>query len=317
MIYTVSFNPSLDYVVWVKEFVLGNVHRAESEEIYAGGKGINVSTVLRQLEIDNTALGFVAGFTGREIVNRLDEMGIPSDFITLDKGMSRINVKLKSDGATETEANGVGPVIEQKHLEMFYEKLECIKDGDFLVLCGSVPQSIKDMSKVYYHICKRVRSKNIKLVVDAEGDFLKNTLSERPFLLKPNHYELGMLFNRVLKSEEEIIECASRLQKEGASNVLVSMAGDGALLIDEFGNIRRQAAPEGKVINSVGAGDSMVAGFLAGLLKNQKNARSGYSAKDYEYALKLGVAAGSASAFSSAFPGKTMLEKIQVQMGIG
>lgn len=316
MIYTVTFNPSLDYVVWVKEFILGNSHRAETEEIYAGGKGINVSTVLRQLEVDNIALGFVAGFSGREIINRLNEIGIPSDFITLSQGMSRINLKLKSDGSTETEVNGLGPVIEQIHLNQFYEKMECIKDGDFLVLSGSVPQSIKDLSNVYLHICKLVKTKKVKLVVDAEGDFLRNTLSERPFLVKPNHHELSMLFDRVLTTEEDIIDCASKLQKEGASNVLVSLAGDGALLLDEYGNILKQAAPKGEVINSVGAGDSMVAGFIAGLLKIHKFDSTEYTPKDYQYALKLGVAAGSASAFSSAYPAKKMIERIQSQMGI-
>jgi 1-phosphofructokinase len=316
MIYTITFNPSLDYVVWIGKFLLGSVHRAEAEEIYAGGKGINVSTVLRQLEIDNTALGFVAGFTGREIVNRLSSLGIPSDFITLDRGMSRINLKLKSDGFTETEVNGLGPVIEQKDLELLYEKLGRINDGDFLVLCGSVPQSIKDMSNLYRHICELVKSKNVKLVVDAEGDFLRNTLSERPFLIKPNHHELGMLFDRELKTEEEIIECAKMLHTEGAVNVLVSMAGDGALLIDGFGNILRQPAPKGEVVNSVGAGDSMVAGFLAGLLKNHPDENCEYTPEDYQYALKLGVAAGSASAFSSAFPDKAMIERMKSQLGI-
>jgi 1-phosphofructokinase len=316
MIYTITFNPSLDYVVWIGKFLLGSVHRAETEEIYAGGKGINVSTVLRQLEIDNTALGFVAGFTGREIVNRLSSLGIPSDFIILDRGMSRINLKLKSDGSTETEVNGLGPVIEQKDLELLYEKLGRINDGDFLVLCGSVPQSIKDMSNLYRHICELVKSKNVKLVVDAEGDFLRNTLSERPFLIKPNHHELGMLFDRELKTEEEIIECAKMLHTEGAVNVLVSMAGDGALLIDEFGNILRQSAPKGEVVNSVGAGDSMVAGFLAGLLKDHSCEDRRYTPADYQYALKLGVAAGSASAFSSAFPDKAMIERMKNQLGI-
>jgi len=316
MIYTVTFNPSLDYVVWVKEFVLGNSHRAETEELYAGGKGINVSTVLRQLEVDNIALGFVAGFTGREIINRLDGIGVPSEFITLNQGMSRINLKLKSNGSTETEVNGLGPVIEQIHLKLFYEKLECIRDGDFLVLSGSVPQSIKDMSYVYLHICRLVKSKKVKLVVDTEGDFLRNTLCERPFLIKPNQRELGMLFDRVITTEQEIIECASRLQKEGASNVLVSLAGDGALLLNEYGHILKLAAPKGKVINSVGAGDSMVAGFLAGLLKIHKSDLPEYSPEDYQYALKLAVASGSASAFSSAYPDKKMIEKIQRQMGI-
>ncbi|MDF2539055.1 MAG: pfkB [Herbinix sp.] len=315
MIYTVTFNPSLDYAVWIKEFHLGNVHRAESEELYAGGKGINVSTVLKQLEVDNTALGFAAGFTGREILHRLNELEIPSDFILLKQGMSRINVKLKSIGPTETEVNGIGPVIEQKDLEELYQKLNCIKDGDYLVLSGSVPQSIKDLSNIYWNICKMVKTKKVKVVVDSEGDFLWNTLSERPFLIKPNHLELGMLFHKVLTTQEDIIDCAIRLQREGAVNVLVSMAGDGALLLDEYGNIVRQAAPKGEVVNSVGAGDSMVAGFLAGLIKPFSESKSHFTPQDYQYALKLAVASGSASAFSSAFPDRKMIDRIKQQMG--
>lgn len=316
MIYTLTFNPTLDYVVWIGKFKLGNIHTAKSEQIYAGGKGINVSTVLKQLEVDNTALGFVAGFTGKEIVKRLEELEIPTDFITLDQGMSCINLKLKSDGSAETEVNGLGPVIEQKDLELLYEKLGQIGDGDFLVLSGSVPQSIRDMSKLYCQICGQVKTKNVRIVVDAEGDFLRNTLGEHPFLIKPNLHELEMLFDRELKTEEAITECAGILQKEGAVNVLVSMAGNGALLIDEYGNILRQEAPGGEVFNSVGAGDSMVAGFLAGLLKSHPGDHPIYSPEDYQYALKFGVAAGSASAFSSAFPDKSMIEKMKNRLGI-
>lgn len=314
MIYTVTFNPSLDYVVRVAEFVLGNLHRAESEELFVGGKGINVSTVLKRLDVDSVALGFVAGFTGNEIINRLEKMGISSDFIMLNKGTSRINVKLKSDITKETEINGQGPAVEQKYLKQFYEKLECIKDGDLLVLSGSVSPDMLSKSDVYSNICKLVKTKKVKLVIDAEGDLLRNTLCNRPFLIKPNRIELGKLFGEELLTEESIIDCAGRLQKEGAVNVLVSMAEEGALLVDEFGRVIRQAAPRGEVINSVGAGDSMMAGFLAGLLKIHAEGEKDYAPEDYQNALKLGVSAGSAAAFSNGLPDKKMIDNIYRQM---
>ena len=314
MIYTVTFNPSLDYMVQVNEFVLGCLHRTEAEELFVGGKGINVSIVLKRLEVDSIALGFVAGFTGSEIISRLRDMGIASDFITLNQGTSRINIKLKSDSNMETEINGQGPVIGAKYLKQFYEKLECIKDDDILVLSGSVPQSMIAKDNVYSTICKLVKTKKIKLVVDAEGDLLRNTLSSHPFLIKPNRNELGKLFGEELKSEEEIIYCASQLQKEGAVNVLVSMAEEGALLIDEYGRVLRQPAPKGQVINSVGAGDSMIAGFLAGLLMIQEAGHKEYAPEDYYNALKFSVAAGSASTFSSGLPDKKMMNNIHKLM---
>lgn len=316
MIYTVTFNPSLDYVVWINQFQLGTIHMAKEETIYAGGKGINVSTVLKQLDIDNVALGFVAGFSGREIIDQLNRIGVVSDFISLNQGMSRINIKLKSDGPVETDVNGLGPIIEKEHVELFFDKLKFIQDGDFLVLSGSVPKCLKGMSHIYSDLCKLVRDRRVRIVVDTEGDFLRNTLSDRPFLIKPNHHELGALFHRELKTREDIIDCAKLLQQEGAQNVLVSMAGDGALLVDEYGNITQQAAPKGEVVNSVGAGDSMVAGFLAGILSCKKSNGEDYNPEDYKYALKFGIATGSASAFSSGFPEKAMIEKMKKHLGL-
>lgn len=313
MIYTVTFNPSLDYVVRVADFELGRLHRTQGEELFVGGKGINVSIVLKKLGIESIALGFTAGFTGKEIENRLNTMGISSDFIHVSQGMSRINIKLKSDGNVETEVNGQGPVIGKDALEQFYSKLDNIRDGDFLILSGSVPKSMEDGDSVYSHICRRMKDKHVKLVVDAEGDLLRNTLGYRPFLIKPNHHELGKLFYEEHMTKEKAVEYAGQLQMEGAVNVLVSMAGDGAFLLDETGAVTWQAAPQGKVINSVGAGDSMIAGFLAGLMGypdiKEPNTQ-GFCSDDYRKALDYGVAAGSASAFSNGLPERELIEEI-------
>lgn len=337
MIYTVTLNPSLDYVVRVPELKPGNLHRTNGEELYVGGKGINVTTVLKQLGADSLSLGFIAGFTGKEIENKLHQMGISSDFITVTEGMSRINVKLKSEQAIETEINGQGPVIGTYEMEQLYRKLEKLQDGDILVLSGSVPKKYKnnkysdvssqqaysgatyvdnqnmqaDRDDTYADICSRLTGRRLKLVVDAEGRFLSNTLKYRPFLIKPNHLELGGLFGRSLTSEESIIECAKRLQEEGAQNVLVSLAEQGALLLDSDGRITRQRAPQGRVLNSVGAGDALVAGFLYGLLQTGKESlREDYTVEDYQRALKYGVATGSASAFTEGFPGKDRIEEL-------
>lgn len=284
MIYTVTFNPAIDYVVRVEEFSLGQVNRSSREEIQFGGKGINVSVMLKHLGTDSCALGFLAGFTGKAIEDDLHRMGIRTDFIHLSQGMTRINVKLKAK--EETEINGQGPEISQADFQKLLEQVALLRPGDTLVLAGSIPQSLPD--DVYERIIQSLAGKDIQVVVDATRDLLCHVLKYRPFLIKPNHIELGEIFDRTLHTDEEIRECASLLQQRGARNVLVSMAGDGAILLDETGAFHKIAAPKGKVKNSVGAGDSMVAGFLAGYLQS----------RDYETALRIGAAAGSATAFS-------------------
>ncbi len=284
MIYTVTFNPALDYVVRLDQLDLGGVNRASSEDVQLGGKGINVSWVLRELGHDNVALGFVAGFTGRAIEEGLARKGVKTDFIHLPAGLTRINVKLKA--GQETEINGKGPDISAQALDQLYQKLDALTEGDVLVLAGSIPASLP--SDVYQSILARLAGRGVLCVVDATKDLLVNVLQYRPFLIKPNDHELGEIFGRTLCGDEEIRECAEKLQQMGARNVLVSMAGDGALLLDEQGGCHRLAAHTGQVKNSVGAGDSMVAGFVAGYLETG----------DYQYALRLGSAAGSATAFS-------------------
>lgn len=284
MIYTVTFNPSLDYIINIENLKMGETNRSSSEMILSGGKGINVSTVLKNLGFENVALGFIAGFTGKEIEKGAKEFGINTDFIELREGLSRINVKIKAD--KETEINCTGPSISPDELEMLYSKLRELKDGDILVLAGSVPPSLPQ--DIYEKIMEMLQNKGIKIVVDATKDLLLNVLKYNPFVIKPNNHELGEMFGVVLKTEEEIIEYAKKLQDMGARNVLISRAGDGAIMITENGEIYKSAAPKGTVVNSVGAGDSMVAGFIAGYLNNGS----------YEEAFKTGVATGSASAFS-------------------
>lgn len=284
MIYTVTFNPAIDYVVRVEEFSLGQVNRSSREEIQFGGKGINVSVMLNHLGTDSCALGFLAGFTGKAIEDDLRRMGIRTDFIHLSQGMTRINVKLKAK--EETEINGQGPGISQADFQKLLEQVALLQPGDTLVLAGSIPQSLPD--DVYERIIQSLAGKDIQVVVDATRDLLCHVLKYRPFLIKPNHIELGEIFDRTLHTDEEIRECASLLQQRGARNVLVSMAGDGAILLDETSAFHKIAAPKGEVKNSVGAGDSMVAGFLTGYLQS----------RDYETALRTGAAAGSATAFS-------------------
>lgn len=284
MIYTITFNPALDYVVHVNNFTPGAVNRTVKENIFYGGKGINVSAVLANLGYPSTALGFIAGFTGDEIERGVKTLGFSSDFIRIKEGMSRINVKLKSN--EESEINGMGPAITPKDVSILFEKLENLKKGDVLVLSGSIPSVID--SRIYETILARLEGRGILSLVDAEKDLLLNVLKYHPFLIKPNNYELGDMFGVTLKDESEIIEYAGRLQKMGARNVLVSMAGDGALLVTENGQVHRQGVADGIVKNSVGAGDSMVAGFLAGYLENG----------NYAHALRLGTAAGGATAFS-------------------
>ncbi len=290
MIYTVTFNPALDYVVRVDHFALGEVNRTEQERIYYGGKGLNVSAVLSTLGYGNTALGFVAGFTGDEIERGVKGLGFRSDFIRVEKGLSRINVKLKSQ--VETEINGMGPEITGEDVTQLFEKLDRLTAGDVLVLSGSIPKSIND--DIYERIMESLDGRGVRIVVDATKDLLINVLPYHPFLIKPNNHELGEMFGVTLHGPEEIIDYGKRLQKKGARNVLISMAGDGAILITEEEEVFRMGVPKGTVKNSVGAGDSMVAGFIAGYLENGS----------FEHALRLGSAAGSASAFSEGLAGK-------------
>lgn len=302
MIYTVTFNPALDYVISVDHFTPGKINRTVSENMICGGKGINVSALLANLGYESTALGFVAGFTGAEIEKRAKELGFASDFIHVKKGMSRINVKMKSD--EETEINGMGPDIQQEDVDALFEKLDGLKDGDVLVLSGSIPSMISH--HIYEEIMKRLEDRGVRMVVDAEKDLLLDVLPLKPFLIKPNNHELGDLFGTTLYTEEEIIMYAQKLQKMGAVNVLVSMAEKGALLLAEDGQVRKMRPPKGTVVNSVGAGDSMVAGFLAGYLNTG----------DYEKALELGTAAGSATAFVSWLASKEEIVRYLVRPAI-
>ena len=295
MVYTVTFNPAIDYVVHTEEMKLGVTNRSDREEMYFGGKGINVSIVLRELGIDSKALGFIAGFTGEAIEKGLADVGIDTDFVRLETGNSRINVKIKA--SEETELNGQGPDIDDKAISALFEKLDGLSDGDTLVLAGSIPSSLP--SDIYERILERLSGRNIRAVVDATKDLLLNVLKYKPFLIKPNNHELGEMFGVTLNSDEEIETYARKLQEMGAVNVLISMAGDGAMLIDEYGKMHRCGVCKGVVKNSVGAGDSMVAGFIAGVING-----------DYEYALKLGTAAGGATAFSDGLATKDEITEL-------
>ena len=263
MIYTVTFNPAIDYVVELVSFNIGEVNRTTREYMNLGGKGVNVSRVLTNLEIPNTALGFVAGFTGEALKTGLGEMGVKTDFIKLKEGNTRINVNIK--GITETDINARGPEIPDNAIEELFNKLDNLKNGDILVLDGSIPASLP--SDMYERIMSKLYGKGIKFVVDATKDLLLKSLKYEPFLIKPNNHELGEIFGIQLKNDDEIIYYARELKKKGAKNVLVSMAGDGAVLVDENNIAHKIGTPKGKVVNSVGAGDSMVAGFLAGYLE--------------------------------------------------
>ncbi|MBU5474601.1 MAG: 1-phosphofructokinase [Clostridiales bacterium] len=296
MIYTVTFNPCLDYIVSVDDFTLGRVNRTTKELVYPGGKGINVSLVLKNLGMESTALGFTAGFTGTEIEQALQRWGCYTDFIRVEDGMSRINIKLRSN--EESEINGQGPKISKEALEQLYEKLDAMTSEDVLVLAGSIPGSMPDSS--YELIMERVAAKNMKVAVDATGDLLVNVLKYHPFLIKPNNHELEEIFHTPMDSNDTIIVHAKKLQQMGAKNVLISMAGDGAILVSEDGEVRQSPAPKGKVVNSVGAGDSMVAGFLTGYL----------TTGNYGEAFRMGIATGSASAFSERLATKPEVEEI-------
>lgn len=299
MIYTVTFNPAIDYVVHTDALTLGTINRAHREQMFPGGKGINVSLVLAELGIPSKALGFVAGFTGRAIEEEIAQRGVETDFVHLEGGCSRINIKIKSN--LETDLNGQGPAIPAKALTKLYEKLDRLTDGDTLVLAGSIPNTLPD--DIYEKILARISGRSIKTVVDATKNLLLNVLKYHPFLVKPNREELGEMFHATLSHENEVLFYARRLREMGAANVLVSMAGDGAVLLDGQNRIHRCPACRGKVKNSVGAGDSMVAGFLAGMQRG-----------DCGYALKLGTAAGGATAFSDGLATKEAIYKLLGQL---
>ena len=299
MIYTVTFNPAIDYVIHADSMKVGEVNRSHGEEVYIGGKGINVSLVLSELGIKSKALGFVAGFTGDEIISGLEKKGIDADFVRLKSGFTRINVKIKS--AEETELNGKGPHITDGELLEIYKKLEAITDGDTIILAGSIPSTLP--SDIYEKILEKLSDRKIKAVVDATGELLKKVLKFKPFLVKPNNFELGEMFGVKLTSIEEIECYAKKLREMGAENVIVSMAKDGALLVDSEGKTHVCGVCSGKVVNSVGAGDSMVAGFVAGS-----------AGGDYEYALKLGTACGGATAFSEWLAEKKLIDELLTQL---
>lgn len=296
MIYTVTFNPALDYVMRMDDLKLGSTNRSKEEAIFYGGKGINVSCVLKNLGIDSIALGFVAGFTGREIADGVKAQGVMTDFITLKEGMSRINVKIKA--GEETEINAQGPAIDAEELDHMFQKISHIQDGDILVLAGAIPATLP--SDIYESIMEKLQDKKVDIVVDATKDLLKNVLKYHPFLIKPNNHELGELFGVTLQTDEEIEIHAKKLQELGARNVLVSMAGDGSLLVTETGEVHRMGVAKGKVVNSVGAGDSMVAGFVASYITNH----------NYLEALKFGTATGGATAFSEGLATKEQVEEL-------
>jgi 1-phosphofructokinase len=284
MIYTVTFNPSLDYIVRVKDFQTGKVNRTNYEQILGGGKGVNVSIVLGNLGHESTTLGFTGGFTGDALKQLLWKQGVKTDFIEVEEGFTRINVKMKSD--QETEINGQGPKITPQNVETLFTKLDGLNDGDILVISGSIPNTLPD--DMYERIMQRLQNKKIEIIVDATQDLLVNVLKYHPYLIKPNNHELGEIFGVELKTRKEVIPFAKKLQEMGARNVLISMAGEGAVFISENGDVKESEAPKGKVINSVGAGDSMVAGFITGMIETQ----------DYEKAFRMGICTGSASAFS-------------------
>lgn len=303
MIYTVTFNPAIDYIAEVEDFKINEINRAVSERILAGGKGINVSVVLKNLGIESIALGFIGGFTGREIQHKVEEFGIKTNFVYMPDKFSRINVKLQSitEGVItkETAINGEGPKISNEEVNEFMKKIENIEKEDFIVLAGSVSRNMKD--DIYEKICSKVKEKGAKIVADATGKLLVNVLKHNPFLIKPNKEELEEIFEKDIQTNEEIVFYAKKLQQMGAENVLISMDKDGAILVTQNRKILYSEAPKGKLVKSVGSGDSMVAGFLTGFMKYN----------DYEKALKMGIAAGSASAFSKKLATK---EEIMYQL---
>ncbi len=303
MIYTVTFNPSLDYIVSVDDFRLGLTNRTSSEQMFPGGKGINVSIVLKNLGLDSTALGFIAGFTGEEIDRRLAGMGCSTEFIPVDAGISRINVKLKN--IEGTEINGQGPEISEEKVNQLLARLDRLTAEDVLVLAGSIPATMPD--DIYSNIMERLQSRGTMVVVDATRDLLVNVLEYHPFLIKPNNHELGEIFDVALDTRDSVVPYARKLQEAGARNVLISMAGAGAVLVAEDGSVYERPAPKGVLVNGVGAGDSMVAGFLTGWFEKH----------DYEHAFKMGIAAGSASAFSETLATRSQVEHIYGELNEG
>lgn len=302
MIYTVTLNSSIDYVVKLNNLSTGDINRSSEEYVYPGGKGINVSLILKELGYKSNALGFISGFTGQYIESILNERGLNSDFIKLENGFTRINVKIKSN--EETEINGQGPHISSEKLDKLYEKIESLNEDDILVLAGSIPSTLDE--KLYENIMARIENKGIKVVVDATKNLLLNVLKYKPFLIKPNNIELEEMFNVKLETTEDIVSYANKLKEMGAKNVLVSMGKDGALLVTEDNKVLKSSVAKGEVKNSVGAGDSMVGGFIAGYLKN----------KSYEEALKLGAASGSATAFSYDLATSDFINELLEQINI-
>ena len=284
MIYTITFNPALDYISQVENFEIGKINRTKMEKILPGGKGLNVSTVLKNLGIESTALGFIAGFTGEELKRSIEEKGIKTDFITVKKGITRINVKISSKD--ETALNGNGPETTEEDINKLLEKIEKIKKEDIVILAGNIPRCINN--DIYEIICKTLEKNNVTFVVDATKELLMNVLKYKPFLIKPNKEELEETFKEKIETKEEIIVHAKKLQQMGAQNVLISLGGEGAILVTTEGKEYYSKAPKGKVLNTVGAGDSMVAGFMAGYTQSG----------DFEQAFKMGIATGSASSFS-------------------
>ncbi len=297
MIYTVTFNPALDYIVRLDSFAAGGINRVNYEQVLGGGKGINVSIVLANMGIKSTALGFIAGFTGEEIKRQLITQNVDFDFVQLPEGFTRINVKVKAD--VETEINGQGPNISEAKQQELFDQLDKLQEGDTLVLAGSIPNTLPD--DIYERIMGRLQGKGIRIIVDATKKLLMNVLKYNPFLIKPNNHELGEMFNVTLKTDEEIITHAKKLQEQGAQNVLISMAGDGAILLTAEGKSYKSPAPKGKLVNSVGAGDSMVAGFITGYTESNG---------DFKQAFYMGVATGSASAFSENLATRTEVEAL-------
>ena len=300
MIYTITFNPSLDYIANCENFRLGETNRTSRELLYPGGKGINVSIVLSNLGIDTTALGFLAGFTGKEIKRLIIEKGIRNEMIPVSNGFSRINVKLKSK--EETELNGMGPIIDEKAIKKLYKKLDRLNSDDILCLSGSIPSSMP--STMYSDVMSYLEGRDIRIIVDASKDLLRNVLKYRPFLIKPNNDEINELYGVDLKTREEVIPYARKLQEEGARNVLVSMGSKGAVLVDESGGTHMSQAPKGDLVNSVGSGDSMVAGFLYGYLKFH----------NYREAFRYGLCAGSATAFRDDLATLEDVEKLYMTL---
>lgn len=305
MIYTITFNPALDYITQVENFKTGEINRTKTETILPGGKGLNVSIVLKNLGIENTALGFVAGFTGEELIKKLESQGVKTDFVKVKEGITRINVKISSlnnNKVEETALNGMGPQITKENIDELLKKISNMIASDFVILSGNIPKNLEN--NIYEKICKILKEKGITFIVDSTQDLLINVLKYNPFLIKPNKEELEETVKCNIHTKEDIINSAKTLQEMGAQNVLVSLGNDGAILITKEGETYFSEAPKGQVINTVGAGDSMVAGFLAGY----------YKTKDYEYALKMGVSAGSASAFSVNLATKEEVDSIFNQL---